>query len=108
MSPQQKSIDVIHNCEKHFYEWLKMRLDKKEISIEFGNNLSDFLTHHENKLIELEQHLKPLLKWNKVKNECYSLKAKLNGNADNDEYLKALMEKTAFEGQVLWLTLRED
>ena len=108
MSTTEKSINVIHNCERHFYEWLKLRLYKKGIILNNQDDLSIVLSQHENSLDELKQHLKPLLKWDKIKNECYVLSASLNGSADNDGYFVGLIEKAAFEGQILWLTLEED
>ncbi|NJN24632.1 MAG: hypothetical protein HC819_00840 [Cyclobacteriaceae bacterium] len=108
MSPRQKNISIIHNCEQHFSEWLKCRLSEKGIADYDYDNLTEVLRHHEKTLGEIRQHIKPLLKWNKIKDECYLLSTKLNGSADSDEYTMSLMEKTAFEGQVLWLTLQQD
>lgn len=108
MSPKQKNINVIHNCEELFTNWLKVRLENKGISISENDKLSELLICHENEFTYLKQHIKPLLKWNKIKDECYNLTTKLNGTAKKDKQLVRLIEKTAFEGQILWLTLQED
>lgn len=108
MSPQQKNISIIHSCEEHLFNWLKMKLVEHGISIPDEQSLSDILSTYENKLEFLRQHIKPIQKWNKVKDECYSLSAGLNGNAEHDDQLMVLIERAAFEGQVLWLTLQED
>lgn len=108
MSPEQNSIHIIHNCEKHFFELLRSYLVERGIVLDHQENLSDVLAHYERALDTIKQHLKPLQRWNKTKDECYALSLKLNGNAEKDEYLIDLMEKTAFEGQILWLTLQED
>ena len=108
MSPKQKNINIIYNCEKLFSDWMKVRLGEKGISISNNKNLSVLLFSHEYELDNFKQHLKPLQKWNKNKDECYRLSTKLNGTAENDEQLATLIEKTAFEGQILWLTLQED
>jgi len=107
MSPQQKNISIIHNCENHFYSWLTSRLSGMGVSIDNQQNLSDMLLHHERELIVIKQHLKPLQKWSRTKDECLVLSSTLNGNAETDEFLGELLEKTAFEGQILWLTLQE-
>ena len=108
MSPEQNNISIIHNCEKHFFDWLKFRLNEKGVTIHCNTNLTDVLLNHGNELEELRQHLKPLNRWNKFKNECFLLSERLNGSAESDEYLIELMEKTAFEGQILWLTFQAD
>jgi hypothetical protein len=108
MSPQQKGIDIIHNCERHFYEWLKVLVHEKGIDPEKHKNLSEILKLIENNSQDYKQHIKPLIKWDKTKNECYILSDKLNGSAENDEELSELIEKTAFEGQILCLTLRDE
>jgi len=107
MSPKQKNINIICNCEELFSDWLKVRLGEKGISIGKSENLSTLLISHEHELANFNQHIKPLQKWNKRKNECYKLSSELNGNSEYNELFVALMEKTAFEGQVLWLTLQE-
>ena len=108
MSPEQNSINIIHNCEKHFFDLLRTYLVGKGITLDHQENLSDVLAQYEKALDIIKQHVKPLQRWNKTKDECYTLSQKLNGNAEKDEYLIGLMEKTAFEGQILWLTLQED
>jgi hypothetical protein len=108
MSPKQKNINVIHNCEELFSNWLKVRLGEKGISINESDKLSELLICHGHELANFKQHLKPLVKWNKIKDECYDLSTRLNGIGKNDEQLVDLIEKTAFEGQILWLTLQED
>lgn len=108
MSPKQRNINIIHNCETHFYNWLKARLIEMGISVDSQQNLSGILVDHEYELDIIKQHFKPLQKWSKIKDECYSRTAQLNGSAQSDEYLLELVEKTAIEGQVLWLTLQEN
>lgn len=108
MNATNKNINIIHNCEERFYNWLKARLTDQGINLLEQPNLSGILQHYQNELSVYRQHLKPLLKWNRVKNECYELNNKLNGFADNDQYLSELLEKTAFEGQILWLTFQKD
>lgn len=108
MSPKQKNINIIHNCEVHFHDWLISRLAENGILVQSQENLSVVLTNHGNSVDAIGQHLKPLQKWNKSKDECYSLSVKLNGKAENNKYLADLMERTAFEGQILWLTLQQD
>ena len=106
MIPKQENINIIHNCEELFSKWLLARLGNKGISINGIGGLSELLNSHEQELSDIKQHIKPLRKWNKIKDECYSLTAKLNGAANiNDQYAE-LIEKTAFEGQILWLTLQ--
>lgn len=108
MSPQYKNINIIHNCEEHLYNWLKVRLVERGVSVEHTANLSEILEHHESELDTLKQHIKPLKKWNKIKDRCYSLSTSLNGSAEQDEELGNLIEKAAMEGQVLWLTIKEE
>ena len=108
MSPKQRNINIIHNCEEHFYNWLKTRLIEMGISVDSQKNLSGILVDHQYELDIIKQHLKPLQKWSKTKDECYSRTTQLNGSAQSDEYLLELVEKTAIEGQVLWLTLQEN
>ena len=107
MSPRQKNINIIHNCEKHFFNWLTIRLMEMGVTIESQHDLSEILLNHEKELGLIHQHLKPLQKWSRIKDECFSRSSQLNGNAESDEYLGELLEKTAFDGQVLWLTLQE-
>ena len=108
MSPRQKNINIIHNCEELFSKWLKVRLGNKGISINGNGDLSELLNSHEQELAYVKQHIKPLQRWNKIKTECYSLTSELNGTANSDDNYAKLVEKTAFEGQILWLTLQED
>ncbi len=108
MSTVRKNIDIIHNCEERFYNWLKVRLTSQGISPDDQNDLSELLEHYSNELASFRQHLKPLLKWNKVKDECYEMSSALNGHAEQNEDLKELIEKTAFDGQILWLTFQEE
>jgi len=108
MSPKQKNISIIHNCENHFYHWLKLRLLQNGVTVDDHCTLTDILINHEKELVALKQHIKQLQKWNKVKEECFSLTTKLNGDGESDDHLQFLIEKAAFEGQVLWLTIQED
>lgn len=103
-----KNIDIIHNCEERFYNWLKSRLIDHGIKLHDENNLSGLLEHYEAELSSFKQHLKPLLKWNRIKDECYNMNERMNGRAKSDEFLNNLVEKTAFEGQILWLTFQEE
>lgn len=107
MNPKRKSINIIYNCEELFSDWLKVRLGEKGISICGSENLATLLINHEHEFANFEQHLKPLQKWNKNKDECYKLSTEINGNSEYNEQFTAFAEKTAFEGQVLWLTLQE-
>ena len=108
MNATKKNIDIIHNCEERVYNWLKARLTDQGIKLFEQPNLSGILEHYQSELSGYRQHLKPQVKWNRVKDECFELNNKLNGHADNDQYLSELIEKTAFEGQILWLTFQED
>ena len=108
MSPQQKNISIIHNCEEHLFNWLKIRLHDHGVLTLDHNCLSDILSNYEKDLEFLRQHIKTIKKWNQIKEECYSLSSEMNGSGDNDEHLQGLIEKAAFEGQVLWLTIQED
>lgn len=107
MSPQQKNIGIIHNCEDHFCDWLKNQLGQNGININDQVGLTEILTNHENRLDSVRQHLKPIMRWNKIKDECFDLSSRLNGNGEGNDQLKALVEKTAFEGQILWLTIQD-
>jgi len=107
MSPQQKNISIIHNCENHFCDWLKIRLVDQGIPINIKYGLSEILLKHESELEFVRQHIKPIKKWNNSKDECYNLSSKLNGRGSNDDHLLVLIEKTAFEGQILWLTIQD-
>jgi hypothetical protein len=108
MSPRQRNINTIQNCEKHFYIWLKARLKEMGVSVDQQQNLSDILLNYEFELDIIKQHLKPLQRWCQIKDECISLTVQLNGKAQSEENLVEMVEKTAIEGQVLWLTLQED
>ncbi len=108
MSAALRNIDIIHNCEDRFFNWLKYELACQGVSAEDFKDLSELLTHHEAELIHFRQHLKPLKKWDKTRLECYALSSSLNGSAEKDEDHLSLLEKTAFEGQVLWLTIQEE
>lgn len=108
MTAIKKNINIIHNCEERFYNWLKSKLSGKGINFIEQPNLSDLLEHYERELLSDNQHLKPLQKWDKVKNECLGQSTRLNGQADQNRDLVDLIERTAFEGQILWLTFQED
>lgn len=108
MNATKKNIDIIQNCEERFYNWLKTRLTDQGINLRQQPNLSEILENYQKELSVYRQHLKPLLKWNRVKDECVALNKKLNGHAENDQILSELIEKTAFDGQILWLTFQED
>jgi hypothetical protein len=108
MNTVQKNIDIIHNCEERFFNWLLLKLSVQGITPGVQNDLSELLDHHEGDLTSFRQHLKPLVRWNKVKDACYEMSYDLNGHAESDEDLLDLLEKTAFEGQVLWLTFQEE
>ncbi len=108
MNTVQKNFDIIHNCEERFFNWLVFKLSCQGILPGDQTDLSDLLEHYEEDLISYRQHIKPLVRWNKVKDACYDFNASLNGYAENDEDLIDLLEKTAFEGQVLWLTFQEE
>ncbi len=101
-----KYIDIIHTCEDLFSEWLikRLKLIGREVSRDLA--FSDILSIYENELSIDQQHIKPLMKWNEHKTKCYSYTTdKMNGNSKN---IQDFMEKTAFDGQVLWLTLQEN
>ena len=108
MTAHQKNIHIVHNCEEHLLNWLKIILRDHGIVVNDSSNLTEVLAKYEKELDSLRQHIKPLKKWNKIKNECYSLYTKLNGNGENDELFFTLSERAAFEGQILWLTIREN
>jgi len=108
MNPQEKNISIIHNCEDHLFNWMKIKLKEHGFSINEQHNLSDILFAFENRMDFLRQHIKSIKKWNKIKDECYSLSSRLNGSAEGDERLNNLVEQAAFEGQILWLTIQED
>jgi hypothetical protein len=108
MSPQKKNISIIHNCEEHLFDWLKIRMSEHGISINQQSNLTEVLSDYENEMSFLSQHLKQIQKWNKTKEECYSLSEKLNGFGEEDEKLMYMIERVAFEGQILWLTIQEN
>jgi hypothetical protein len=108
MTAIKKNINIIHNCEERFYNWLKSKLSEKGINFIEQPSLSDLLEHYERELLSDNQHLKPLQKWDKVKNECLGQSRRLNGQADQNHDLVDLIERTAFEGQILWLTFQED
>lgn len=107
MTQKQKNINIIHNCENHFFNWLKFRLFQKGVAIDDQFTLTDILSIHEPELVALKQHIKQLQRWNKIKDECYSLSQSMNGNGEQSDHLQTLIEKAAFEGQVLWLTIQE-
>jgi hypothetical protein len=108
MNTVQKNIDIIHNCEERFFNWLQLKLSCQGITPGDQTDLSELLDHHEGDLDNFRQHLKPLVRWSKVKDVCYEMSYDLNGQAESDEDLLDLLEKTAFEGQVLWLTFQEE
>ena len=108
MDKQRKSIGIIHSCEELFSKWLKSRLENKGIPISNSEHLSELLINYEKELANINQQIKPLQKWNKVREECVELTAKMNGEARNDEHISKLIEKTAFEGQILWLTFQDE
>ena len=108
MIKQQKNLGIIHNCEELFSKWLKARLENRGIPITNGEQLSELLINYEHELANLKQQIKPLQKWNKIREECVELKTTINGGVGNDEHLSKLIEKTAFEGQILWLTFQDD
>lgn len=108
MNDLDKHIDIIHNCETRFYNWLKFRLGEKGILMSDRCDLSELLVNYENELNTYRQQIKPLQKWDKIKCECYELGSSLNGHADDDIAFAKLVEKTAFDGQVLWLTFQEE
>jgi hypothetical protein len=108
MNTVQKNIDIIHNCEERFFNWLLLKLSCQGIAPVDQTDLSELLEHYEGELVDFRQHLKPLVRWNRVKDACVELSYDLNGQAENDEDLLDLLEKTAFEGQVLWLTFQEE
>ncbi len=107
MIKQQKNLGIIQNCEELFSDWLKARLKNKGIPINSSEHLTELLSKYEDEMINFNQQIKPLQKWNKIREECFGLTTKLNGGGGNDKQLADLIEKTAFEGQILWLTFQE-
>ena len=107
MSPQQRNINIIHNCEDHFSDWLRQQLNSHGILLNKQIGLTEMLSVHERELESVKQHLKPIKKWNAIKDECYAMSTRLNGGGEQDEQLSVLVEKTAFEGQILWLTIQD-
>ena len=83
-------------------------MSERGIAIDQLNNLTDILRKYESELFFLHQHIKQIQKWNEVKEECYELSSELNGYGEQDDRLSNLVEKVAFDGQVLWLTIQED
>ena len=61
MTAIEKNIDVIHNCENRFYNWLKVHLCDHGIYRQDQSNLTGILEHYERELSTFRQHLKPLL-----------------------------------------------
>lgn len=97
-----KWIGIISQCEKLFIEWLSNKLTSAGHSIQNNSDLSEILVSYENKCKGDQQHIKPLLSWNDKRSYC--LERLENSQYDND--LHYLLEKTAFEGQVLLLTFK--
>lgn len=108
MSPQKRNISIIHNCEDHLFNWLKIRMSEHGISFDQQSNLTEVLCNYESELSFLRQHIKQIQQWNKIKEECYSLSSELNGYGEQDENFMNLVEKVAFDGQILWLTIQEN
>ena len=107
MSPQQKNLSIIHNCEEYLLNWLKEKMNEQGIAPSNQGNLSDLLTCHEEALTFLNQHIKPIKKWISTKREYERLSATERPDENSEEQLSTLGEKVAFEGQVLWLTIQE-
>lgn len=95
-----KWIGIISHCEKLFTEWLCKKLSQAGHSMQTDADLSEILLKYEKKCSGDQQHVKPLLSWNDKR--CFCLNQIKNGQYDKD--LQYLLEKTAFEGQVLLLT----
>jgi hypothetical protein len=100
----EKWIGIISQCEKLFIEWLCHKLSQAGHSIKGDSDLSEILVNYEKKCNGDQQHLKPLLSWNDKR--CLCLDQLKNDQSVPDKELKYLLEKTAFEGQVLLLTFK--
>jgi len=107
MSPNHNHLLMIHHCEDLFKEWLSLKLSDMGIPVNTSTALSDILNRYGNKMKKNQQHLRPLLRWDQRKNECYKLEELLS-RKDNGSQHQQLIETTAFEGQILWLTIKND
>ncbi len=102
------NFDTIQNCEQHFCKWIKVRLHQHGIHTDYHQNLKELLHRHSEELDQMEQHIKPLKRWCQIKDECYGLAGDMDDVATFDEpQIKELMEKIAFEGQILLLTMQD-
>lgn len=82
-------------------------MQKHGIQINQRSNLTEILFNHENQMSFLNQHLKQIQQWNKIKEECYDLSTRALNDYKDDERLENLVEKAAFDGQVLWMTIQD-
>ena len=78
------------------------------IKINQKSNLTEILFNYQNQMSFLNQHLKQIRQWNEIKEECYDLSSRNLHDYDQDERLERLVEKVAFDGQVLWMTIQEN
>ncbi len=108
MSPVRKNIDIIHSCERHFYNWLKTQLVNRGIIDDGQFTLSGLLSKHIRDLGEYKQILVPLNNWDKRKKECYKIDSVLANDGELQDADMKLFEQTAFEGQILLLTFQEN
>jgi hypothetical protein len=102
------SIHAIHRCENLFFDWIYDKLRNLDVAVPRNIDLSDVISLYEHKLHPENQLLKPLKQWDKKRAQCLHISAGDHA-ADHlsDAEYQQMLETTAFDGQVLWLTLKK-
>ncbi len=108
MKTINQHISTINFCENLFCTWVKNELRKVGVELNGEIEFSEILSRYTKEFQSENQHIKPLVRWNENKKRCVNLSSKKNlVNGDFKNY-ESLLEKTAFDGQVLWLTLKNN
>jgi hypothetical protein len=108
MNTSHNHLSTIHHCEDLFKEWLSLKLSDLGIQTNSQTELSDILDKYAGKMKKNQQHLKPLARWDQRKKECYKLFNEPLASNGSEYIENRLIESTAFEGQILWLTIKND
>jgi len=100
-----RSLD---QCEEQFRNWLLKKLSKQGCIVHDNQSFRDLLKTYEHYVNSDHQHINPLLNWMKENQRCQNMKTiylTQHQLTRDDLYL---LEKTALNGAVLWLTFQDN
>ncbi|MGF1638094.1 MAG: hypothetical protein ACFCUU_13535 [Cyclobacteriaceae bacterium] len=109
-SPDKNSTELkryqesIKHCEHLFLAWLQGKLASNGVKAYEFKDLTVALKEYEKFFKGDQQHIKPLMHWNENRLRCDNF-LPIHTENHSMEFLY-LLEKTAFDGQVLLLTFK--